>query len=99
MSKDAKYPKLLDMAFVIRILITLIFSSIVTIGLFFIENRSNLPSILLIPMIASLLTKYVLGDWDKGFQMSFVDVPYWISMLGTSYGTVWLLTRYTGRST
>ena len=68
----------------IRIIVTLLFSSAVTIGLFFLENRSNIPSIFMIPILASLLTKYVLGDWDIGFQMSFSDVAYWLSILGTS---------------
>lgn len=76
------------MTFAIRIFITLLFTCIVTLGLFFVENRSNLPSIVMIPLITSLITKYVLGDWDKGFQMSFLDLAYWISILGTSYVTV-----------
>ena len=39
----------------------------------------------MIPILASLLTKYVLGDWDTGFQMTFSDVAYWSSILGSSY--------------
>jgi len=62
-----------------------------TTGLFLIENRSNLPSTLMIPVLASLLTKYVLGDWDTGYQYSLLDVAYWASILGTSYGTIQLL--------
>lgn len=80
------------MTFAIRVFITLLFSSAVTILLFFVENRSNLPSIVMIPLIASLLTKYVLGDWDKGFQWSLLDVAYWMSVIGTSYATITLLT-------
>jgi len=63
---------------------TLLFSSVVTILLIFVENRSNLPSIVMIPLIASLLTKYALGDWDKGFQWSLLDIAYWASIVGTS---------------
>jgi hypothetical protein len=73
------------MTFAIRVIITLLFSSVATIGLFFIDNRSNIPSIFMIPILASLLTKYVLGDWDTGFQMTFSDVAYWSSILGSSY--------------
>jgi hypothetical protein len=73
------------MSLTIRIILTLLFSSIATILLLFVENRSNLPSIVMIPLIASLLTKYALGDWDKGFQWSLLDIAYWISVLGTSY--------------
>jgi len=42
----------------------------------------------MIPILASLLTKYALGDWDKGFQLSLLDLVYWISILGTSYVTI-----------
>ena len=81
----------IDMIFAIRVFITLLFSSVVTIGLFFLDNRSNMPSVFMIPILASLLTKYVLGDWDKGFQMSVMDLAYWISILGTSYVLVRVL--------
>jgi len=63
---------------------TLLFSSLMTILLFFVENRSNLPSVFMIPLIVSLLTKYVIGDWDKGFQWSLSDLIYWSSIIGTS---------------
>jgi hypothetical protein len=72
------------MSLTIRILMTLLFSSVVTILLIFVENRSNLPSIVMIPLLASLLTKYALGDWDKGFQWSLLDIAYWASIVGTS---------------
>ena len=81
----------MDLAF--RMSSTLLFSSIVTIGLFFIENRSNISSVLMIPIIVSLLTKYVLGDWDKGFQWSVLDFAYWFSILGTSYGTLYFIAK------
>jgi hypothetical protein len=79
------------MSLAIRILFTVLFSSVATIVLFFFKNHSNLPSILMIPIIVSLLTKYVLGDWDKGFQWSLLDVAFWASTVGTSYGIVRLL--------
>jgi hypothetical protein len=73
------------------IIITIFFSIIASILLFFVENRSNLPSVLMIPVIVSLLTKYVLGDWDKGFQWSLSDIAYWASIFGTSYVTISIL--------
>jgi hypothetical protein len=79
------------MKFAIRLALSLLFPIVVTIALFFVENRSNLPAEVMIPIIVSLLTKYVLGDWDEGFQWSFSDVAYWASLLGTSYGIVRLL--------
>lgn len=76
---------------------TLLFSSIASILLFFVDNRSNLPSVLMIPVIVSLLTKYVLGDWDKGFQWSLLDIAYWASIFGTSYVTIRVLDYQTAK--
>jgi len=84
MSETLKDVFTIGMSLTIRILMTLLFSSVVTILLFFVENRSNLPSIIMIPLIASLLTKYALGDWDNGFQWSLLDIAYWASIVGTS---------------
>lgn len=75
----------------IRIIATLLFSFFLTIILLYIKNRSNLPSLLVIPVLVAFLTKYVLGDWDKGFQWTLFDITYWISIIGVSYGTVYLL--------
>ena len=79
------------------ILMTIVFSMIVSILLFFVENRSNLPSALMIPALVSLLTKYVLGDWDKGFQWSLSDIAYWGSIFGTSYVTIRVLDYQTAK--
>jgi len=79
------------MKLAIRLIVSLLFLIAITIILFYVENRSNLPAEVMIPVIVGLLTKYVLGDWDEGFQWSFSDVAYWASLLGTSYGIVRLL--------
>lgn len=79
------------MKLAIRLALSLLFPIIATVLLFFVENRSNVPSEVMIPIIVSLLTKYVLGDWDEGYQWSFSDVAYWASLLGTSYGFVRVL--------
>jgi hypothetical protein len=79
------------MTLAIRLIVSLLFPIAATIILFYVENRSNLPEEVMIPIIISLLTKYVLGDLDEGFQWSFSDVAYWAGLLGTSYGIVRLL--------
>lgn len=79
------------------ILMTIVFSIVASIMLFFVENRSNLPSVLIIPVLVSLLTKYVLGDWDKGFQWSLSDIAYWASIFGTSYATIHVLDYQTAK--
>lgn len=72
----------------IRIFITLFFAIIVTFILFHIENKSNISSNIAIPILVSLITKYVVGDWDHGFKFTVLDISYWLSILAVSYGTV-----------
>ena len=62
-----------------------------TIILSFVKNRSNFSSYLIVPVIVSLVTKYVMGDWDVGFVWSQLDILYWSSLLGTSLLTLKLL--------
>ncbi len=75
-------------------LFTLIFVCFCSIFLLFIPNKSNFPTIIYIPLLVSLLTKYVVGDWDKNFQWSYLDFLYWISTIGTSFLTIILLKRF-----
>lgn len=70
---------------------TLAFTALITIVLYHVGNRSNLPSPYIIPTIASLLTKYILGDWDRGFAWTTSDIAYWGSILATSYATLYFL--------
>lgn len=75
-------------------LFTLIFVCFCSIFFLSIPNKSNFPTIIYIPLLVSLLTKYVVGDWDKNFQWSYVDFFYWISTIGTSFLTIILLKRF-----
>lgn len=75
----------------IRILTTVLFSIFVSILLLNVKNQSNFPSYIIIPLIVAPLTKYTIGDWDKGYQWTMLDIPYWISIIGSSYGAVYLL--------
>ena len=77
----------------IRILTTILFSICVSIILFNVTNQSNFSSYIIIPLIVALLTKYTIGDWDTGYQWTMLDIPYWISIIGSSYGTVYLLSN------
>ena len=76
-----------------RIFMTILFSIFASILLFNVKNHSNISPYIIIPLIASLLTKYSVGDWDKGFQWSVLDIYYWISVVGSSYGTIYYLNR------
>jgi hypothetical protein len=77
----------------IRILYTIIFSIIATIVLFNIENSSNFSSFIMIPLIVALLTKYILGDWDSGFRWTMLDIPYWITIVGSSYIVIYMISQ------
>jgi hypothetical protein len=70
------------------IVITILFVAIATLVLLQVPNRSNIPAEYIIPVIVALLTKYAMGDWDKGFQWSMMDIVYWVAVLGLSYGIV-----------
>lgn len=79
----------------VRILITILFTIVASIVLFIIPNYSNFSSFIMIPLIVSLLTKYIVGDWDKGYKYTISDIFYWLSIIGTSYGVVYILSNYT----
>ena len=76
------------------IVITLLFVAIATLVLLQVPNRSNLPSEYIVPVIVALLTKYAMGDWDKGFQWSMMDIVYWVAVLGLSYGIIFTYSSY-----
>jgi hypothetical protein len=63
---------------------------VVTLSFMFtlIENKSNFSSYIMIPIIVSAITKYVLGDWDEGYGWTMMDIPYWICLFGFSAITV-----------
>lgn len=75
------------------IIVTLLLVILLTVLLFSFENRSNIPSILIIPILTALLTKYILGDWDKGYRYTYLDIVYWITLFGTSSLTVHILSN------
>ena len=73
------------------ILQTISFVIFLTIVFSFIKNKSNFSSYLIVPVIVSLLTKYVYGDWDVGFVWSQLDILYLSSLIGTSLLTLKLV--------
>ena len=67
---------------------TFLFVVMVTLGLSMIQNRSNFPTIIVVPLLTALLTKYTLGDWDSGFRWTSNDVLFLGSVLAISYATL-----------
>lgn len=67
------------------ILNTIISTIIITTILNFIPNKSNFPKKYVIPIITASLVKYIVGDWDKGYQWSYSDYLYWITIISISF--------------
>ena len=59
----------------------------------FIENKSNFPSIIVIPIIVGCITKYILGDWDEGYTWTISDILYWLCILFFSVLTVFVVQK------
>ena len=70
---------------------TIICTIIITIVLFFIPNKSNFDKRFFIPFISVLLTKYILGDWDIGYEWTIYDPLFWIILPLISIGIITLL--------
>tara|TARA_B100001287_G_C22558866_1_gene470439 strand:- start:630 stop:887 length:258 start_codon:yes stop_codon:yes gene_type:complete len=64
---------------------TLILSSLITFGLLCINNKSNYPTSIYVPLLVALLVKYILGDWDKGYKWTYLDLFYWTFIIAFSY--------------
>lgn len=67
-----------------------VFCVITSFFLSLVVNKSNFPSIIMIPIIASLISKYLFGDFDIGYQYSTLDVLYWVVLVSVSAITVQL---------
>jgi hypothetical protein len=51
----------------------------------FIPNKSNFKSEYYIPILVSLITKYIVGDFDKEYVYTLSDISYWIYNIFISY--------------
>jgi len=72
---------------------TILVVIILSIMFSFIENKSNFPNIVIIPIIVGSITKYILGDWDTGYSWTIFDIFYWGSLLGFSIITVFTINK------
>ncbi len=73
---------------------TIIFVVLSTLILSIVKNKSNFSEYLMIPLIVSLLTKYVMGDWDKGYQWTINDLYYWGSLVAVSLFILFIHRHY-----
>ena len=60
---------------------TILLCIIITLLLLQFNNYSNIKNIYIVPIISSLLVKYLLGDWDEGYQWSINDIYYWMILI------------------
>lgn len=72
---------------------------ILTFLLLSIPNKSNFSPYIIIPIITSLISKYSIGDLDKGYQYTISDVFYWISLYLSSASCIWIYHTYLTYST
>ena len=68
-----------------KIIIILVFTSIITLLFLTIKNKSNFPNKIIIPILVALITKYSIGDLDKNYQYTISDVFYWFLILFVPY--------------
>jgi|TARA_Y100000389_G_scaffold106898_1_gene103889 hypothetical protein len=71
-----------------EIIITTFF---LTIILFNIPNKSNFNKYYIIPLTTLLLVKYIVGDIDKGYIWTQLDIMFVLSVFITSIFTIYLL--------
>ena len=69
---------------------TIGFTILITILFLMIPNKSNFPKEIIIPILVAGITKYSLGDWDKKYKWTHLDILYWISIIGASVVTIYL---------
>lgn len=69
---------------------TIVFTILTTILFLMIPNKSNFPKEIIIPILVAGITKYSLGDWDKKYKWTHLDILYWISIISASVVTIYL---------
>ena len=72
---------------------TILVVIILSIMFSFVENKSNFPNIVMIPIIVGSITKYIHGDWDTSYAWTISDIFYWFSILGFSIITVIIINK------
>ena len=75
-----------------KIIHTIGFTILITVLFLMIPNKSNFPKEIMVPILVAGITKYSLGDWDKKYIWTHLDILYWLSIIVTSLGTIYLFT-------
>ena len=77
-----------------KVINTIVFTIIITILFLMIPNKSNFPKEIIIPILVAGITKYSLGDWDKKYIWTQLDILYWISIIATSVSIIYLFSIF-----
>jgi len=68
-----------------KILIIIILASILSLFFLNIPNKSNFSKKIMIPILVSLIIKYSIGDLDKGYHYTSLDILYWFLIIFIPY--------------
>lgn len=68
-----------------KIIFIIFFISIITLLIMNFPNKSNFPKKYIIPILVALITKYFIGDLDKGYLYTISDIYYWFLILFIPY--------------
>ena len=71
-----------------KVIVTFVFVIFATYILSLFKNNSNFSKLYVIPLIVAALAKYIIGDFDEGYQWTVSDVVYWIVIICVSYTTL-----------
>ena len=77
-----------------KIINTIGFTILITILFLMIPNKSNFSKEIIIPILVAGIIKYSLGDWDKNYKWTHLDILYWISIIVTSLATIHLFSLF-----
>lgn len=76
---------------IINVFKTIVLAILFTLLLKQFKNYSNFSDTIVIPLIVSLSVKYLLGDWDVGYNWTISDIFYWTCLYVTSYSIIKLI--------
>lgn len=66
----------------------IIYSIFISVIFYFIPNKSNFNKLYFIPIIALIIIKYTLGDLDKNYIYSILDIYFVFIVTISSYLTI-----------
>lgn len=75
----------------ITILFTILCSILITLFFLLIPNKSNITDLFMIPLLACIILKFCIGDWDYGSKYSWSDILFFVTIILASILTIKIL--------